>query len=320
MNIIIKKITAAAMAATIGLIGASSVAFAEDKELAKNTEKYEDRNIVESTRYISYNLATGEERIIDIIPDYSGDDVVESNMLIEAGNIGGQAGLNVVIGNDNRNIVSDTTVSPYKAIGYLSVTKNGSNHRGTCACFASNAALTAAHVVWDSANSVAATNYSISFGRNGNVYPYNTITEQPVEIIIPEEYKNTGSTQYDYAILLYDDNTTISYYKFGFGKTLTTSTHITVTGYPKDTSGATGGSSNSYQQWTDNGYVTSLGTSTISYTIDTTGGQSGAPVYKDNNVIVAVHHGGNSTANTAKRIDDDLFSLMKSIKEGTYSS
>ena len=72
-------------------------------------------------------------------------------------------------------------------------------------------------------------------------------------------------------------------------------------------------------QWTHSGTVTAVDSSTIRYTIDTTGGQSGAPVYTNNNIIVAVHHGGNSNYNTAKRIDNDLFSLMKSIREGTYT-
>lgn len=96
-------------------------------------------------------------------------------------------------------------------------------------------------------------------------------------------------------------------------------TAVTITGYPKDTSTATGGSSNSYQQWTASGSLTASSTYTVSYTIDTTGGQSGVPVYNASNQIVAIHHGGNSSSNTARKLDSTLFNLMYQIKNGTYT-
>lgn len=261
------------------------------------------------TRYISYNCATGEESIIDMSKYECDVTYVNSNM----------PSPRVVIGEDKRKLVSDTTVSPYKGIGYLYCEKPSSTEgsRGTCSAFASNAAITAAHVVWDSDSDEYAQNIQLTFARNGSSKPYGTITTQPTEIIVPEQYKNTQSTNYDYAILIY--GTTISNYRFGFKANVSSGTAVTITGYPKDTSTATGGTSNSYQQWTASGSLTASSTYTVSYTIDTTGGQSGAPVYNASNQIVAIHHGGNSSSNTARKLDSALFNLMYQIKNGTYT-
>lgn len=264
------------------------------------------------TRYISYNCITGEESIIDMSKYECDVNSVESNM----------PSPRVVIGDDERKQVDDTTIAPYKGIGYLYCEKPSSisGSRGSCSAFASNAAITAAHVVWDSNCDEYAENIQITFARNGSSKPYGTITTQPTEIIIPEQYKNTQSTNYDYAILIY--NTTISNYRFGFTSSASATsngTTVTVTGYPKDTSTATGGTSNSYFQWTDSDSIKASTTYTISYEIDTTGGQSGAPVYNASNQIVGIHHGGNSTANTARKIDSTLFNLMYQIRNGTYT-
>ncbi|MBE6845652.1 MAG: trypsin-like serine protease [Ruminococcus sp.] len=274
-----------------------------------------------STRYIAYDCKTGEETIIDIKLDVSGINYVEAESDDEILYTTTKTNARVVIGDDERETISDTTVSPYKGIGYLTCTKNEETERGTCAAFAKNAVITAAHVVWDKGDTDKTERIiEISFGRNGDNYPYGTITDDPVKIIIPEEYKENSSTEYDYAIILYSEDVTISSYRFGFSKNATESTNVSVTGYPKNTSTAESenASSNSFMQWTHSGKITKVNASTIQYKIDTTGGQSGAPVYTDENRIVAVHHGGNSTRNSARRIDDYLFSIMKSIKDGTY--
>lgn len=264
------------------------------------------------TRYISYNCITGEETLIDMSKYECDVTSVESNM----------PSPRVVIGDDERKKVDDTTIAPYKGIGYLYCEKpsSTSGSRGSCSAFASNAAITAAHVVWDSNCDEYAENIQITFARNGASKPYGTITTQPTEIIIPEQYKNTQSTNYDYAILVY--NTTISNYRFGFTSSASATsngTKVTVTGYPKDTSTATGGTSNSYFQWKASDSIKASTTYTISYEIDTTGGQSRAPVYNASNQIVGIHHGGNSTANTARKIDSTLFNLMYQIRNGTYT-
>lgn len=264
-----------------------------------------------NTRYISYDLSTGEETIIDTRAYQCDVDSVESNMISRR----------EVIGSDERTLVTDTTISPYKGIGYLQAHKpsqaDNVSSRGTCSAFSKNAVLTAAHVIWDSKANAPAISYKISFAKNDSVLPYGTITLKPTKVIIPEQYKNTGSASYDYAIILY--NTTISNYTFGFSKAATTGDVVTVTGYPQDVSTA-GGTTKDHRQWTHSGNIISSSESTISYKIDTSGGQSGAPVYNASNKIVAVHHGGTSISNTARKLDTSLFNIMYQIRNGTYVS
>lgn len=299
-----KSILAAFMAVASMSVGAMPISA---NECTANTEANGD------TRYISYNCITGEETIIDMSKYECDVTSVESNM----------PSTRVVIGPDGREKVEDTTIAPFKGIGYLycEMPSSISGARGSCSAFAANAAITAAHVVWDSNCDEYAENIQITFARSDDYKPYGTVTAQPTEIIIPEQYKNTQSTNYDYAILVY--GTTISNYRFGFtSKSSATSvgTNVTVTGYPKDASTAIKNPDpNSHCQWTASGSITASTTYTISYEIDTTGGQSGAPVYNTTNQIVGIHHGGNSTSNIARKIDSTLFNLMYQIRNGTYT-
>lgn len=47
------------------------------------------------------------------------------------------------------------------------------------------------------------------------------------------------------------------------------------------------------------------------YLIDTYGGQSGAPIFKDNNIVVGIHTKGNALTNSGKKIDTALFNHMQ---------
>lgn len=270
-----------------------------------------------ATRYISYNCETGEQTVIEITPDDSGVFSFEDS---SNDNNDSQVSTCNVIGSDDRMPVTNPSISPYNGIGYINCTLNGETSRGTCAAFADNAVITAAHVLWgcDSINDVT---INIYFGRNGTVCD-KAVTYDPIRIIIPEEYIENASSEYDYAIILYAENSNenISNYFFGFSKNVTTSTNVTLTGYPRDTttSDDSQASSNSKILWTHSGRVTNVYTRTIRYQIDATGGQSGAPVYTSDNKIVAIHQGSITNYNVGKRLDNDLFTIMKNIRENNY--
>lgn len=260
-----------------------------------------------SEKYIAYDCITGEETVIDTL-DYVCDvDSVEAT----------SPSTFAIIGSDERTVVKNTAVTPYRGIGYLSVQEaSGKKVRGSCAAFSKNAVLTAAHVVWDADANQLGKHFEITFAKNGSSAPYGTVTKQPRKIIYPSSYATHPTTPDDYAILLYD--TDISGYAFGFSKTIATGNPVTVTGYPKDAASA-GGTSNESRMWTHTGKVTSTSASTINYNVDTTGGQSGAPVYDSTNKIVATHHGGSSSSNSARRLDAELFNIMHQIRNGTFA-
>ena len=71
------------------------------------------------------------------------------------------------------------------------------------------------------------------------------------------------------------------------------------------------------QMWSMSGSIAASGTFKLSYYIDTTGGQSGSPVYKNdgNYRCVGIHTNYNSLGyNQAERIDESLFDIMNQYR------
>ena len=85
-------------------------------------------------------------------------------------------------------------------------------------------------------------------------------------------------------------------------------TGIVVRGYPVEKNA---------QMWSMSGSIAASGTFKLSYYIDTTGGQSGSPVYKNdgNYRCVGIHTNYNSLGyNQAERIDESLFDIMNQYR------
>ena len=216
----------------------------------------------ETTRYISYNCVTGEEKIIDM-----------SKYLCEGMSVEADIAPISIIGEDNRGKVDITDIAPFRGIGYLTCKKpsnNGKITMATCSSFASNAVITAAHVVWDNTYNQTASNFNITFGKNGYLEPFGTVTAQPIEIIIPEMYKKNPLDNYDYAILIY--NGTISNYRFGFTTSAKVGEYVTLTGYLSEK--IVDGITVENAQWTASGPIKTVETDLITYEIDATNGQS----------------------------------------------
>ena len=62
-----------------------------------------------------------------------------------------------------------------------------------------------------------------------------------------------------------------------------------------------------FNQYESTGNIAGVTDEAISYTIDTSGGQSGSPVYELNNYIVGVHNFSGNTVNYGKRVDDLVY-------------
>ena len=80
-----------------------------------------------------------------------------------------------IIGGDNRTKVSDTTVFPFRAIGYIvSTWPKGNSTIGTAWLFKSDAIVTAGHCVYDKDLGGWATRVTFYPGRNGSSTPYGS--------------------------------------------------------------------------------------------------------------------------------------------------
>ena len=85
-------------------------------------------------------------------------------------------------------------------------------------------------------------------------------------------------------------------------------TRIIVRGYPSEKSAT---------MWSMSGRVKSNNAYKLRYSIDTTGGQSGAPVYNTQGDYrgVAIHTNATTGRyNEGKRIDESLFNIMESFR------
>ena len=91
---------------------------------------------------------------------------------------------------------------------------------------------------------------------------------------------------------------------FGYGYEQTSvGTKVRITGYPGE---------KNQTQWYMSGNIFAQSQYRLWYTIDTTPGQSGAPIYLPTYIAVGVHTDGLVTWNGGKRIHEDMFNWMKS--------
>lgn len=217
----------------------------------------------------------------------------------------------IIIGDESRVKVSDTSVYPYRVIGKLYTSVGNS----TCAAFANNAVLTAAHCVYNSDANAMGSFTKIEFGRNDD-YTYRTVTATPAEIIVNPDYITNPVSKNDWAIIIFGSNITGGAC-FGYKNNLSVNDAVITTGYPKagSVSGNTG-----YSQWTCTGSVTAVNGTLINIDMDVNKGQSGSPIYTSDNYIKAICVAENSTlgVNLGCKISDELYTLMASIRAGTY--
>lgn len=226
---------------------------------------------------------------------------------------------NIVVGLDNRNVVTNTTITPYSAIGSISVTfPNGHRVNGTAWLISPNVALTAAHSIYDNAHGGWATDVTIWPGRNGASSPFGSASSN--DIIMCQEFAdaNEGNTSgvantggFDWALISFNSNIgqicgTISYgYMTGFQ-----SCSIRVSGYPGD---YYDNSTGFWYQVESLGMITAMDGDGISFlhNADTDAGHSGSPLLRtDTNTAIGLNYGNNGTVNCAVRFTPEICSVF----------
>ena len=208
-----------------------------------------------------------------------------------------------IIGSDNRRKVLSTAEHPYSAIGYLETTfENGTRRRGTAFLIHDRVAITAASCTRTQADGgpVSMTFYP---GKEGDNNRYGAITVNTVTI--PQEYADTFSVEYDWAVLVLASDIGQQTGYVGFRK-YNNYNDIngqlgTVSGYPTD---------KGYYQYYNFGIMENATDNNIDIPIDMTGGMAGSPVYLTNNyaVGVATKEYNNREMNIASRVNEHFFS------------
>ena len=202
-----------------------------------------------------------------------------------------------VISLDDRVKVKNTKSAPYKYVGKLTFKQGNGYYQATGELIGKKTVLTAAHCAYgENGLSKSMRFYPAQDGVNN---PYGSY--EIAEIHVPEEYKKAVKNEdylqqarYDYAVLTLKKSMPTNYGYFSLGGDGTSldkkgikNLALAIIGYPGEKSGMYRHASKSYW-FEDNDKI-------MAYKIDTTGGQSGSPVYRKKNgkyYIIAVHAWG----------------------------
>jgi len=211
-----------------------------------------------------------------------------------------------IIGTDDRIRITTTTTFPFCAIGVLNITfPNGATGTGTGWLFYDNVVITAGHCVFDSNNGGWATAITFIPGANGSTSPYGSATS--TQLVTSTAWANNRDTNHDWGVITLNSNIgrSTGYFGITWQSASLKDTVVHVIGYPGE-----------YfrQMWGMGGTITRDTTNRVFYTIDTTGGQSGSPVYKPDNYVVAIHTTGSATENGGTRITKALFDYFASLR------
>ena len=214
------------------------------------------------------------------------------------------------LGPDNRVRITNTTAYPNSAICYMEIKfpDDDDLYVGTAWMYGKRVAMTAGHCVYDASLGGWADWVRIYPGSNGGTSPYGIYYAS----VLHTDTKDVESEDSDYDWGLLEFSSDIGSSTGYFGASWTTSslvgTNVVVRGYP--------GEKNA-QMWSMSGSIAASGTFKLSYYIDTTGGQSGSPVYKNdgNYRSVGIHTNYNWLGyNQAERIDESLFDIMNQYR------
>ena len=159
-------------------------------------------------------------------------------------------------------------------------------------------------------------NANLSFApaaENENSFPYGTFKAKEV-IAYPGDA--------DLVVIHFNKNSegqsvgdVVTPATIGESTTVSSNEPITVTGYPGDKPLAT--------MWESSGKVKSNNDNILTYSASTFGGNSGSPVFNDNNELIGLHYGGvEGESNNAVAITGEVLEFIKNtmFKQLLYSN
>lgn len=194
----------------------------------------------------------------------------------------------VIIGNDGRR-QQDTSSMPYRAMTYIEFGNLTSTWSCSGGVIGRNLVVTNAHCVENSVLSA-----TVVPGMNNNQWAYGHY--RVTNILFPEEFRQTGDSIYDYAILkvatdsggkhIGDRAGILSWREAG---NIPQNTVLRTYGYPGDKMNET----KKISLWGMTGFSDAhLENELVLYNMDTYFGQSGAPVLNAGSEMIAVHNAG----------------------------
>jgi glutamyl endopeptidase len=215
--------------------------------------------------------------------------------------------LEVVIDQDDRQQIVNTSEYPFSCIASLRITAaDGSGWIGTGWLVGPRILLTAGHVVFMADHGGWVQQIEVIPGRNADNFPFGSVIATDYRSV--QGWIRDNNSDFDYGVILLPAANRLGDQLGWFGYQVHTDDElaaltINISGYPGDKPTGT--------QWWMSGPVNTVSDRTFVYTIDTAGGQSGAPVWivDENNgrYGVGVHTNGAQSGNSALRITQNVF-------------
>ncbi len=169
-----------------------------------------------------------------------------------------------------------------RGVAKILVDENGSGYLGSGFVVDKHTIATAAHMVYNNTYKTARTVSDILlFDENGNDRSFT-----PVEYHIPAAYRMGGNSNsvsgYDFALITVEEDLS-DYMSFNLGMVTplaaTRNLPIAIAGFPGSVAGGTGNSDTQHVEYVSYGAIKSLDAKVIHHTADSSGGNSGGPIY-----------------------------------------
>jgi V8-like Glu-specific endopeptidase len=231
--------------------------------------------------------------------------------------------LEVVIGEDDRVRIRKTKDAPWSGICQLNITaRNGRTFVGTGWLIDDRTVVTAGHCVFMHKAGGWVESIDVTAGRDGDEKPFGTI--RSTRFFAVKGWTKDKSRDHDYAAIVLPNafasagGVRPSPFQFAaLTDDQLKKAVANVSGYPAD-SPSTG--KNSTTAWFHARRITSVTPTTILYSADTGGGDSGAGVWVSDaksgrRVVCGIHTNGFSLGNSATRINDVIVQNLNRWRE-----
>lgn len=223
-----------------------------------NVETNEVSNLLIPSSKSSSNYST-------TIEGYIPEDSISPNVLIDKDN-------------DTRVLVTNTSLHPYKCIGLLQVTfEDGAQESGTAFLVSQNVALTAAHCLnnKDHGKFISATFYP---GYNPSDSEHKQFKVS--HAFAPDAWNLNFDSDYDWGIIVTAETTNLGWMGVkAFYPSDCVNKTVIISGYPTASRFGYG------WQCLDRGTISDATEKLLTYKLDATSGQSGAPIYEDDSSL-----------------------------------
>lgn len=235
------------------------------------------------------------------------------------GPIGGDSGLLSVLGDDERSRILETERAPFRMIASLAISGPWGEFVGTGWFAGPRTVVTAGHCVYDKSQMGGwADQILVTPGRDGTDTPFGTTTARRFASV--DRWVDDRDPDFDIGVIHLDEplgDETGWFSVAAMTNDELNNALVNVSGYPARPGGG-------QQQWWAKNRIRALTPRRVFYDVDTSGGQSGGPVYLYEDsaatvpIVVAIHAyglGGTPSSiplvvNSAPRIVPEVVALI----------